>query len=311
MRGRSGLAAKARERAAARATIGTVLLVLGLVFGGCATFFARRGFSAASWMGVVLALLLAPFWIVRRGDDGSRVAWALRAALAFAACLVAATSAGLAMSPWENDLGGVHPWLMISALLLAAAFLVVPAKRTGSADWTARRGRADRIRALRRWNEERDGDMRRLCLTIVVAGVALVLVAALRGRDFAVVFSAGAWYGQSRSAWDLVSEAPRWAAAAATILVTPLWYAAWRKKALPNGRTVGLVLAAASALSPAVCALVDDVLRGDWWILLLPGALYTAAFSAAPAPRDPDALDAVETWRLLRRHRKSFPRAAR
>jgi hypothetical protein len=123
-------------------------------------------------------------------------------------------------------------------------------------------------------------------------------------------------------AW-LVAHDRWWTAALVLSSAPALWFWWWRRSRMAYGRLLGIALCVAGS-GAAVYAMLErprvfhpwfagastwiagsDAVRvgGTWWVLLVAHAVFVAAFLAAPAPGDPDAMSDVQLRRLLRRHR--------
>ena len=144
----------------------------------------------------------------------------------------------------------------------------------------------------------------------------------LTDRRFFVVdgvYVAGPWKHdradwESHSLWSFVSRDWPWAVAVATLHMIPLWYAWWRRSAMPVGGLIGVVLSLGTATALWLCIAdvrssleetVAELRTGGYHPMLVASAVgFAVAFLVAPPPRDRSEPNALAVRRLVRRHRK-------
>lgn len=307
-RGPAPSTARRRARDVSASTATGFCFAFAMIAAAFALLLVDDFFVGLRCVGWFELFFLGPLWIAfRRGalesfGVGARVVLAATSGFVALACL-------LAQAPNPSNDSAAQSTFGIAAALLVAAFLatpVIPVER----DPEAAERRRERIPALRRWEEDRAHERERLGFVLLACGILAAAIAAAGRDDFLRV---GPWPGKTFTLGQAVLHDPKWATVAATVVGTPLWYVAWRLRGLSNGRVVGVLLGATIVLVPAAIASQksDDDWFGGQWGLLVCGAFFAAAFAAAPRARDPDATDAFLDWQALRRHRKSFPDAAR
>ncbi len=108
----------------------------------------------------------------------------------------------------------------------------------------------------------------------------------------------------------LVRSETAWAVVAASILLIPLWFVAWRRTGIAGGRWIGAAWSVSVAIAVVVLVAARPVvpgmtLHGFYGSFIAAGIVLTAAFVVAPERRDDDAIEAITVARLLRRHRAS------
>lgn len=132
-------------------------------------------------------------------------------------------------------------------------------------------------------------------------------------------------YGNSLR-W-LVTHDVVWACAIATLALPPLWFWWWRRSATAFGGAIGTMLSLAAAVaviyavtqtpatfsssyahwpsSPVILGTEHVEKNGNHWTLVAAAMLFAIAFLVAPAPRDPESVNALQVRGLVRRHRKT------